>query len=184
MQIAITVVTTILTLIVIVYICFCADNLLNFRGHRIGYTGSNMHICGPIVNAIVQRHVEDTSHVTLIEAGAGLAKMARYLGRRHDWRNIIALEIRPHLILLAKLWNLPHRVAIDFVREDLMKYRFPHDAVVYSYLSTSMLRTLHTNGSLQGCLFISLTFTIPGIKATEEIRIPTWQHRISVYDFR
>lgn len=177
-------VTAILTILVIGYIAFCADNLLNLRSYRVGYTGSDLHLCLPILKKIIERYDLNPRTMTFIEPGAGFAGMTRYIAKQYTWKDLIAIELRPFTMLIARLANLKQRAPIQFLRRDVMRFRFPKNSFIYSYLSTPMIERLYLEGKFDGCFVVSLTFAIPGVKSTEEIRIPSWQQRIWVYDLR
>jgi hypothetical protein len=178
------IITAVFTLIVIGYIAFCADNLLNLRSYRVGYTGSDLHLCTPVLQKIIEKYDLEPKTMTFVEPGAGFAGMTRCMAKRYKWKDLIALELRPFTMLIARLANLKQRAPIQFVRRDVMRFKFPKGSFIYSYLSTPMIERLYLEGKFDSCFLVSLTFALPGVRPTEEIRIPSWQQRIWVYDFR
>lgn len=168
----------------LLYILYFVEGILNSRPNRVVYVSSNIKEQGEHVAALIRKYAPDTEKYVLVEPGAGLGRMARYLGRRFAWNGVIAVELRYLLTWGGRFAAWRTKAPVRFVQRDIFAWPFPSPAVVYSYLTSDMLGKLHTQGKLDGSLVISLTFPIPGLAAEEEIPLPGWQARLLVYDFR
>lgn len=184
MQQLMAIITTLLVILVIGYMLYSADNLLNLRYYRVGYTGSNLHLCVPQLKMIIKKYVPSTEEVTFVESGAGFARIARAMARSFKWKRLIALEIRWYLRVAGRLATIWQNTPIHFSDENALAYPYPKQAVVYFYLSTKVMDELYKKGLLDGLLVISLTFAIPNVSCTERVRLQGWQKHLWVYDFR
>ena len=154
------------------------------RPDRVIYHGSNLREQGPHLETLIRKYVPDTAAYALVEPGAGLGTVSRYLAQRFPWREATAIEVGPYILGLARMRAFFERSPVRFIKEDMFAYRFPQHSVVYCYLFPVMLQKLKEQGSLDGSLVISLTFPIPECPETEKVPLPSWQKALFVYDFR
>jgi hypothetical protein len=166
------------------YVAFVIECFLNRRPDRIIYHGSDLTEQGRLLSKIMKKYVPDTSTYFFIEPGAGLGKVAEYMGREFPWKEVIAIEIGPVILFLARLRAWLRRSQVQFIREDIFTFTFPQPAVVYCYLTTPLLDKLYAQQKLQGRLVISLTFPLSVVEPTETISVKGWQKQILVYDLR
>jgi len=166
------------------YIWFCIESMLNSLPYRIGYVSSNLDQCIPILEEIISRYVKRPQKTAFIEPGAGLAHLSHWAKDHYAWKCITAIELNLSLLFLARLLDLKRGKGVRYVRTNLLQFTYPKGSFVYCYLYEPILQRLYTEGRLDGCLVVSLTFAIPDVKPTEEIAVPGWQKRMLVYDFR
>ena len=155
------------------------------RADRVLYHASNLGEIGPLLCQIIDRYIgSNTNQYSLVEPGAGLATVSRYLGGKYPWREIQAVEIGGFILIIGRLRQLFSLVPIRLIHKDIFVHTFPARSVVYCYLFSSLLTKLWQNGQLTGHLVISLTFPIQGVEPTEVIPLKSWQGQLYVYDFR
>lgn len=184
MHVVASIISTLVVILVIGYLWFCADNLLNMRSFKIGYTGSDLHLCLPALRRVIEKYDIHPSTSVFVEAGAGFARLSRTMAKEYKWKDMIAIEIRWLTLAVARFLNLRQRAPIHFLRRNALTFRYPTGSFIYSYLSTALLERLYLENKLAGCFVVSLTFSIPGVTPTEEIRLQGWQQHMWVYDFR
>jgi hypothetical protein len=163
---------------------FSIDIFLNTRRYRVPYVSSPVSQCLPLLRTIITQYVPRPEQTAFIEPGAGLGKVVGSMARDYPWKQVIAVELTLRTYSIGKLWHWLRRSPVQFVRANALSYTYPPGAVVYCYLSTEIMARLYREKRLKGCLIISLTFPITGVKPTEEWPIPDWRKRLMVYDFR
>lgn len=171
-------------LLLAAYFAFIWECRQNCRPNRIIYHGTNLAEQGEKLQDIISRYISDTSTYNLVEPGAGMGKVAEYLGKRLPWQRIVAIEIGPVLYYLGIIRAIILRSKLEFIKKDIFDYPIPSQSVVYCYLSGEMLTKLYKEGRLNGQLVICLTFSIDDLKPNEEITLRSWQKRLLVYDLR
>lgn len=179
-----TLVFTTSLLLATAYIWYITESILNSRPLRIGYVPSNPQATTPILKQVIVRYIPKTTSVRFIEAGCGLAQVSQVMAKTYTWKEVVAIDIRYTLMLLARLRNLFPKAPVTYLRRNLFDYHFGTGNCIYCYLSTQILGKLYAEGKLTGNLVVSLSFAIPGAKPTEAIQVPNWQKRMYVYDFR
>jgi hypothetical protein len=169
---------------------YLAESFRYSGGRHAVYVGSNPNEQGEILLEVVENFIIrrgfNTSDYSLVEPGAGFGYISTYLARRHKWRKVVALEIRPLICLMG---NLKSRLTssknpVTWLRRDLFGYDFPADCLIYCYLSPSILQELYEKGAFTGQLVVCLTFVIKGPKPSAEYELKSWQMHLRVYDFR
>ena len=173
----------VLIIFLIGYIWYLVDTILNSLPNRVGYVGSNLNDCGEPLKKIIEKYIPNTSKISLIEPGAGLGNVARYLGATFAWKDITATDLSAILLILASFLNR-NKTHIRFVWKNIFTYQYPKNACIYCYLRSHLLDKLYAQGSLKGNLVICLTFPLTDIKPTEIVPIHGWQKQFLVYDFR
>jgi SAM-dependent methyltransferase len=166
------------------FIWYMVESVLNSGAHRIGYVSSNLAECKPILAGIIKKYIPTTSKVTYIEPGCGLGHLTRWAAKEYPWKEVVGIDLRYSLLFLARVLAIGTGSKVRFVRKNVFNYTCPPGSLIYSYLYVPILKKLHADGKLAGCLVVSLTFEIPGITPTEKIPLKGWQGCMYVYDFR
>ncbi len=169
---------------VILYIWHCVDVFLSSRPGRVLYVSSSVRHITPILADIILRLIPNSEKVAFIEPGAGIGNVARLMARRYRWKEVRAIDLSILLCFWAKLYAFVFRSPVTVVRGNIFDQTYPKGSLVYCYLTSPILDQLYAQKKLEGCLVVTLTFVIPGVKATEEHVLPNWQKCVYVYDFR
>lgn len=182
-----------LYLVMSIFLLFLVVKLLMYMIHinssyHIGYVPTNLKTVGPVLQDILQKYVLDqnqqTSEYHLVEPGAGLATVSKFLAKKYTWKNILAIEDEGSVLAIAKWQVKLSGLPIEFAKENVLTAKFERPAVVYSYLLPDIIDKMRTNGQFKNCLLISLTFPLSEIVPTEKYTISSIQKQVLVYDFR
>jgi len=176
-----------LAIFIVLGVLYLLESFYYQGNNRTVYMGSNVHEQAGILEEIISKYIgKDTSAYHLVEPGAGMGYVARFLGRRFSWKSVQAIEIRPLVMMAAKLTHYiqGNRPIITWVRGDIFGHSYPKPALIYCYLSDQVLNQLYAEGALEGALVICLTFAIQNQKPVFEKKLASWQGVIRVYDFR
>jgi SAM-dependent methyltransferase len=161
-----------------------AESVLNNRPLRIGYVSSNHAVVIPILKQVVERYISKPASVRFVEPGCGLAHISRIIAKTHDWKEVVALDIRHTLVFLARICNLFSKAPVTYHRLNVFDYDYEMGDCIYCYLSTQILDKLYKEGKFSGKLVVCLSFAISDAKPTETIPVSNWQKQVYVYDFR
>jgi hypothetical protein len=166
------------------YLAYLVEFIISRRPGRVIYHGSDLGEQGILLQNIIKKYVPATEAYSLVEPGAGLGKVAEYLGKKFAWKEVIAVELGPVILTFGKIRAWFFRTKLTFVHQNIFAYAMPKKAVVYCYLTSDLLDELYIKKQLNNRLVISLTFPLTGVNPTEEIALKGWQSRLLVYDFR
>lgn len=182
--ISVAIVFLVVVLGTLAYAAYLIEFIISRRPGRVIYHGSDLGEQGKHLQEIIKKYVPKTEKYTLVEPGAGLGKVAEYLGKAFTWQDVVAVEIGPVILTFGKIRAWFKGTTLHFVYQNIFEYVFPQPAVIYCYLTSDLLDQLYKNKQLKNALVISLTFPLTGVEPTEEIALKKWQSRILVYDFR
>lgn len=175
---------TVLCIISLCYLFFLSENLRNNGSKKIIYYATDIKKVGPTIIEYLTRDGKWHEKYPFVELGGGLAPVARYVGARLFFSQLVAVEWAHSLIWAGKFKNVLSNPKITYVRGLLEKHDFSKPAVYYCYLSEEILSTLYTQGAFKGSLIFALTFKIANLQPTDELILSTWQSPLRVYDFR
>ncbi len=170
--------------LILLYNMYVLETIIHTKPRRIGYVSTNVRELRPILKEMVSRHAVATKNVELIELGAGPAKIAGYLGRQFHWKKVTAVELHRTLTWYGRLRALVLFLPTKYWQGDLFSFSIPAKAVVYCYLSPSIMKELYETGGLRETFVLSLSFPIPGVVPIAHVQLKNWQHELFVYDFR
>ena len=183
-DIAIVIVGVVLLGCICIYFWYIFDGILNQQKNRVLYVSSPVRRLLPILREIISKYIPDTSKVSLIEPGAGLAHMTRALTREFQWKDATAFDISCYSYFFSHFYRLLQPKGYVIKKENVLTAQYPKDACLYCYISTELITGLYESGKLDGTLVISLTFAIKKVEPTEIIPIKGYQKQVLIYDFR
>ncbi len=160
--------------------------------YKIGFVPSEIGTMGEPLKKLIAKYCVDengkinTEEYTIVETGCGMASVSRFLEKQFQWKDIYAIDGEISIFTVARFMKWWKKSHIHLVFSDIFKFQVPKKALVYSYLTSSILTKMYTDGMLDGQLVISLTFSLKaeGVKPVEIVEVPNFQHKLLVYDFR
>ncbi len=175
--------------VILWYLAFLFETQQSSKKDRVLYHGSNIKEQGKVVKKVLEKYVGEEQEIakyTLYEPGAGMGIVAYYLAAAYKWKQVVAIEIGPAILVAGKIRFMLARTktAVTWVYADLFKVDYAPPGVVYCYLFPQLITKLYTEKKLDNCLVLSLTFAIEGLEPTETIELTSWQKRMYVYDLR
>ncbi|MCL5094239.1 MAG: hypothetical protein M1355_03845 [Patescibacteria group bacterium] len=156
----------------------------SFGENQIFYYPSNPKYVFPVLDKLInERFYKETENLNLVELGAGLCKVAKYLSKGYKWENIYAVEKEFFTYLASKLF-LRNKYKIYLIREDVFTFETPKNSLIYCYFNNEIINNLYKAGKFKGNLMITLSSTIKGIKPIATYNVKGFQKALYLYDFR
>ena len=157
-----------------------------FSKDGVIYYSTNLTLQGPHLEDIIRRRIpeQEISQYTLVEPGAGLARVAEYLSKRFAWKKIVVMDRGPVIKMLGRMRLKLRGVKTEYQGGNIFNLDFPTKAVVYCYLYPQLIDKLKAQGKFDDRLVISLSFALSDVEPTETIAFDGWQSPLYVYDFR
>ena len=155
------------------------------RAGRVVYMGSDLKFQSEALKKAVDEFVgSEARSYALVEPGAGIGHVSRFLLKAYPWKSATAIELRPTVFWLGKLFAWRRFAQLKYLRQDLFSYAYAPPSVIYCYLTSPIISRLYREGVFEGSVVICLTFAIEGVQAAKEYPLRGWQRVLRVYDFR
>lgn len=153
------------------------------HSRRVGFVSSYLGWIGQGLDDCINDNIKNVSELKFVELGSGWGGISRYISKKFDFKEVIALELNWSNSLIAKFFGRVQGGNVKYLQGDIFKYKPPSKSIFYCYLFPSILEIMQRENYFQDCYVISLTFEFKNKEPVATYPVKGFQKILRLYHF-